>query len=113
AVLPQRVNTRSKRKPEKKAETRRSSKQKPDSFANAHRSKINVPEEIPLINLDDEWRQNNEWDAELDVGFACLLGETETGVGSSFFDESQVETDQILKKARRRNRKVSSVIVLN
>lgn len=113
AVLPQRVCTRRKRKPEKKVETRRSSKQKPDSFANAHRSKMNVPEEIPLINLDEEWRKNNEWDADFDGGFACLLGEIETGVGSSFFDESQVETDQILKKARRRNRKVSRVIVLN
>lgn len=35
------------------------------------------------------------------------------GVGSSFFDEDQEEAEQILKKARRRNRKHGNVIVLN
>ncbi|KAI3920199.1 hypothetical protein MKX01_017856 [Papaver californicum] len=111
AVLPQRIYTRSKRKPEKKAETRRSSKQKPDSFAIAHQSKVEVPDN--LVNSDEEWKENNESDVELNGGFAFLLGEKETGVGSSFFDEDHVETEQILKKARRRNRKLSNVIVLN
>ncbi|MCL7048906.1 hypothetical protein MKW94_010658 [Papaver nudicaule] len=107
AVLPQKVYTRSKRKLKTNAETGQSSKQKPDSFANTRRSKINTPEEILLIDLDKEWRENNEFDEELDGGFAYLLTEKETG-GSNFYDEDQVEAQQILKKARR-NRKHSNV----
>ncbi|MCL7023929.1 hypothetical protein MKW94_027783 [Papaver nudicaule] len=106
------ANTKSKRKPEKKAGTRQLSKQEPDSFANTRRSKMNIPEEISLIDLDEEWRENNEWDEEFDGGFAYLLGEKETGVGRRFFDDDQVEAEQILKKARR-NRKDSNVIVIN
>ncbi|MCL7023930.1 hypothetical protein MKW94_027784 [Papaver nudicaule] len=104
-------STRSKPQPKYKAETRQSSKQKTDSFANAHRSKMNIQDEIPLINQDEKWRENYEPDEELDGGFACLLGEKETGIGS-FYDGDQVEAEQILKKARR-NRKHNNVIVLD
>ncbi|MCL7028842.1 hypothetical protein MKW94_007355, partial [Papaver nudicaule] len=71
-------NTRSKRKPDRKAGNRQSSKQKPDAFANTRPSKMNIPEEIPLVDLDEEWRENNESDEEFHGGFAYLLGEKET-----------------------------------
>ncbi|OVA14022.1 hypothetical protein BVC80_1787g98 [Macleaya cordata] len=82
-VVPPGVYTRRTRNPKIKVESRESLKPEPVSFTDRHHNikpKPPKPEQVPLIELDREWRVIVESDEEIDVGFACLLKEKETGI---------------------------------
>ncbi|KAF5946244.1 hypothetical protein HYC85_016472 [Camellia sinensis] len=63
------------------------------------------------IELEREWRIPIESDEEIDSGFSCLLEEKETGNYS--MADAKEESERILRKARRRKRKHSNIIILD
>ncbi|CAL5400997.1 unnamed protein product [Camellia sinensis] len=63
------------------------------------------------IELEREWRIPIESDEEIDGGFSCLLEEKETGNYS--MADAKEESERILRKARRRKRKHSNIIILD
>ncbi|OWM64246.1 protein PAIR1 [Punica granatum] len=85
--------------------------------------KENIQKEAhPFEKLSMQEREGRvliESDEEIEGGFACLIDE-ERGAyaqledkGSYTIDEVKVETERILRKARKRKRKHSSVIIIN
>ncbi|KAF5207452.1 Pair1 [Thalictrum thalictroides] len=71
------------------------------------------PDAVSLIEKDIEWRVVIESDEEIDVGFSCLFGEKETGMGGNSFDDVRGDTERILRKARRRKRRYCNPIILD
>lgn len=77
----------------------------------ARRNNMQKQKRPSPIELDKEWRIPIESDEEINGGFSCLFEEKETG--NYLTAEGKEETDRILRRARRRKRKSSNIIVLN
>ncbi|XP_050236068.1 putative recombination initiation defects 3 isoform X2 [Mercurialis annua] len=54
-----------------------------------------------------------ESDEEIDGVFSCLMDGNQTGIGDYTVDQATVNSERILRKARRRKRKHSNVIIIN
>ncbi|KAF7153667.1 hypothetical protein RHSIM_Rhsim01G0157000 [Rhododendron simsii] len=81
------------------------------TFTHRGTSKKHKQKRMSPIELEREWRIPIESDEEIDGGFSCLLGGKETGNYS--MAEAKEETKRILRKARRRKRKHSNLIILD
>ncbi|CAM8945291.1 unnamed protein product [Rhodiola kirilowii] len=70
---------------------------------------------VSVIEQEREWKITIDSDEEIDGGFSCLLKEK----GTSVTDEDdcmldiKVETERILRSARRRKRRMSKTIIIN
>ncbi|CAM8941898.1 unnamed protein product [Rhodiola kirilowii] len=68
---------------------------------------------VSVIEQEREWKITIDSDEEIDGGFSCLFNEKGTSVMDDCMLDVKVETERILRSARRRKRRMSNTIIIN
>ncbi|PIA49375.1 hypothetical protein AQUCO_01300297v1 [Aquilegia coerulea] len=108
-------NARTRKNPARKIKDERQDIIKPKRapFTKRQQTVEHKQDAVSLVEKDVGWRVVIESDEEIDVGFSCLFGEKETGMGGNSFEDVRGETERILRKARRRKRRCCNTIILD